>query len=253
MGLAYVTLDSLQRTLRQLWPFTTFLVFRNEPSVESGNCVVLYTHPGVGDTVVLSISVFDVPDRTGIPSKGVRFSSGDDCFPGPSSLNGFRVSLGEALRPHRRGEVGRGGEATQQSGPALRSLRRGSARGRAPGGGGNDTADQSAGPVPTGAQDWAIRSSLSPGRGRAAPGTAWDRRTRCAQVPGARARSLVSRGGWSRAASRRSCWRRRRRRRLAVGRGRGLKTPRWGEIGSFWILYPVFGGPPDGGLWLGPR
>lgn len=125
--------------------------------------------------------------------------------------------------------MGKGGEETQRSGLALRSLRRGSARGRARAVGG--TADQSAGSVPSRAQDWSIRSSLSPGRGRAAPGTAWDRRARCAQVPGARARSGVSRGGWSRAASRRSCWRRRRRRRLAVGRGRGLKTPRWGQSG----------------------
>lgn len=66
--------------------------------MESG----LYTQSGVGVTVVLSISIFDVPDRTtGISSKGIGFSSGDNRFPGRSSLlSGFRVRLREARRPH---------------------------------------------------------------------------------------------------------------------------------------------------------
>lgn len=98
------------------------------------------------------------------------------------------------------------------------------------------------------APDWAIQSSLSPGRGRAAPGTAWDRRARCARVPGARARSRVSRGGRSRAVSRRSCWRRRRRRRLAVGRGRGLRDSKvaGGSGVSGFFIPRLVGGPPEG-------
>lgn len=47
--------------------------------------------------------------------------------------------------------------------------------------------------------------------GGARRGGNWDRRARCASVPGARARSRGGRGGRSRAVSRRSCWRRWRR------------------------------------------
>lgn len=101
---------------------------------------------------------------------------------------------------------------------------------------------------PEPAPDWVIRSSLSQSRGRAAQGTAWDRRARCARVPGARARSRVSRGGRSRAVSRRSSWRRRRRRRLAVGRGRGLRDSEvaGGSGVSGFFIPRLEGGPPEG-------
>lgn len=75
--------------------------------MESGNCVELYTQSGVGVTVVLSISIFDVPDRTtGISSKGIGFSSGDDRFPGPvePSERLPSPSQGSAATP-RRGEA----------------------------------------------------------------------------------------------------------------------------------------------------
>lgn len=61
-----------------------------------------------------------------------------------------------------------------------------------------------------------------PSRGRGAPRRDWDRRSRYARVPRARARSCGGRGGRSRAVQRWSR-RRRRRRRLASEAGAGTK------------------------------
>lgn len=122
---------------------------------------------------------------------------------------------------------------------ALRSPRRASARGRAPG-----------------ETERTNQRALSPRAlriGRSVPASlrtvGGPRRERpgigapAAPESQGRVRGLASAaGGWSRAASRRSCWRRRRRRRLAVGRGRGLKAPRWGGSGVSGFFIRCFEG-----------
>lgn len=136
-------------------------------------------------------------------------------------------------------------EETQPSGRALRSSRRGSARGREPG--------AQSGPM----------SELSPWSrlriGRSGPASLRTvgglRQERpgigAPAAPGSRGRvrGLASAaGGRSRAVSRRSCWRRRRRRRLAVGRGRGLRDSEvaGGSGVSGFFIPRLEGGPPEG-------
>lgn len=112
----------------------------------------------------MSISIFDLPDTaTRISSKGIGFSSGDDCLPGPSSLSGLPVRLREAGTPV--GLSRRSHSAVGTSAPQFQARECARPSARAPGVGRGNRADQSAGPLPTRAQDWTIRSSLSPGVG----------------------------------------------------------------------------------------
>lgn len=147
--------------------------------------------------------------------------------------------------------MGKGGEATQRSGLALRSLRRGSARGGARGKGGAQRTNQRALSPHALRIGRSVPASLpavgGPRRERPGIGAPAAPSPRGACAVSRQPRGLVSRGleeeFLATAATEEA----------GGGEGAGTEGSEVGAIGSFWILYPVFGGPPDGGLWLGSR